>query len=951
MFILMTSKAALTQISVLAELDRAGVHYEWAGQDEIKIRCPFHEDERPSCDVSVSKRMFKCHAAGCVIGSRGGDFITLLAGIVNRPRGAVLEELGTRYDLKDVKIVEPEVVERWHGQIWAAGPLLAELRKRCVTDEMIVARKLGEDNGRITIPIANERGDWVNVRRYLPGAPGNEKMRNQRGRGSTRLYPVDQMSYDAVMLCGGEMKALVAAGQLNAHGVGAVCATQAEDLLPPELLKKFAGKVVYVCEDVDAHGRAASRKNCAALKPIASEIYDVLLPLNLDAYPKGDVNDFVAEGGDLWGLLRTLEPWTPLFAAGLDNEDPTKLHMSEAINAHYAKQRVLVTGVVTVLDTAPYVVPKVLQVKCDKSQNVCAICPVWMSPDQKFTIHPEHGAILSMVSTTKRSLPEAMMEAVGIPRGCRVCEFDVHAYYNAEDARLSPQLEITERATESRIQPAICIGEGLELNESYEFTGRMYPHPMTQQSTLLISQYDPTRDALSTYVPENLERLLVFRPAEWSVAAINEKLKNIYDDLVAHVTHIRQRHDMHTVIDLVYHSPLLITMGGRTVKGWTEGLIVGDSAQGKTEATVRMMNHYGLGGRLECKNASTAGLLGGCQQISNGRWIVTWGFIPSHDKGLAILEELKGASTEVIGKLTDMRSSGVAEITKIEKRRTHARCRILAVSNPRYERKVASYSFGIEAAKELIGALEDLRRFDIVHIISSDEIDTSTLNAAELNGHPATYSAADCRALLLWAWTRTPEQCVLSSETVEVCLRCATQLCDEFSDAVPIIDRGSMRYKLARLAASVACRTFSASDDMQSIEVRPCHVVWVAEFLRRTYSTRAMGYKEYTETVKTINELKDADQIKKNFMAMPFPHEAIQSFIRADRIDVQDIQDWTSWDRPEAMHLLSLLVRKHAVKRDYKGYRKTSAFISLLRSMADSKGIPERPDFIQESEF
>ena len=74
---------------------------------------------------------------------------------------------------------------------------------------------------------------------------------------------------------------------------------------------------------------------------------------------------------------------------------------------------------------------------------------------------------------------------------------------------------------------------------------------------------------------------------------------------------------------------------------------------------MRLMDHYKLGARHECKNATSAGLLGGLQQLGS-RWFVSWGIIPMHDKRLVVLEEIKGTPIEVLAKLTDMRSSGIA---------------------------------------------------------------------------------------------------------------------------------------------------------------------------------------------------------------------------------------------------------------------------------------------------
>jgi hypothetical protein len=69
----------------------------------VKIRCPFHPDEEPSCSVNLAKRLFHCfacHAAGNALKfvhrmeARGGSSVTLrqagitLAGICGEERPA-----------------------------------------------------------------------------------------------------------------------------------------------------------------------------------------------------------------------------------------------------------------------------------------------------------------------------------------------------------------------------------------------------------------------------------------------------------------------------------------------------------------------------------------------------------------------------------------------------------------------------------------------------------------------------------------------------------------------------------------------------------------------------------------------------------------------------------------------------------------------------------------------
>ena len=580
---------------------------------------------------------------------------------------------------------------------------------------------------------------------------------------------------------------------------------------------------------------------CARLKKDAKWIGNIALPLDIEKYPNGDVNDYWGvekkKPSDFLKLISKTPEWKTKFQVDLiDDKTILELHLNQASRAEHTGKRIKIKATVTAMDTAPYVIPKKIKAHCDRSgQTFCGICPVFIeTPDDNgfvsLELHPESPAILEMVATPKSSQREAMLAGLRLPQ-CKVVELKPYEFFNVEDVRLSPQLEISSRAVDDILQPALCVGHGLETNESYVFTGRMYPHPKTQQSIILISESKTTCDALSNYQPSrsDLDKLKVFQPKEWTTKAVSEKLKEIYDDLSANVTHIFERQPLHFIIDLTYHSVLLFNFDGKLTKGWVETLITGDSSQGKSETIIRLMKHYELGERVECKNATVAGLLGGLQQVSSGnRWFVTWGIIPTHDKRLVILEEIKGTSTEVIGKLTDMRSSGIAEIPKIEKRRTHARTRLIMVSNPRSDMPLSAFNFGIEAVKELIGGLEDIRRFDAVLLTSAEQISVSMLNKLQLDRPKIKHRHTGnlCRSLIHWAWTRLPEQVIFTPEAIDDILSEATRLCSIFTEIIPIVDRGSMRFKISRLAIALACRTFSEQDSY-AVKVRSCHVKYI----------------------------------------------------------------------------------------------------------------------------
>src|SRR5918911_4709259 len=43
--------------------------------EQAKVRCPFHDDERPSCSVNLERRIFHCHAGSCGVSGNVLEFV------------------------------------------------------------------------------------------------------------------------------------------------------------------------------------------------------------------------------------------------------------------------------------------------------------------------------------------------------------------------------------------------------------------------------------------------------------------------------------------------------------------------------------------------------------------------------------------------------------------------------------------------------------------------------------------------------------------------------------------------------------------------------------------------------------------------------------------------------------------------------------------------------------
>lgn len=947
-----TRRADIERINALAELERIGWKYEPVGEDEVKCRCPAHKDDSPSCMLNVRKNLWKCHGADC---QRSGDIVTFLAFAGKTERQVVLADLSSRYDVFVQKTVDQTTVENWHESlIRQDSPLKTELHKRGISDDLIRRARLGVNQGRITIPIYSESGDIINVRKYLPGAPGRDKFRNMSGMQTLALYQPEQLKYDVVWVTGGEMKALAASSFLNDLDVGAVAATAGEGAWAVEFSKKLSGKVVFVCMDVDKGGEAAALKVAKALVYYARAVYIVKLPLNRDTYPKGDVNDFIASGATKEDFVACMKNAAKFRLEELEEEvrETRSVRLIDSVKAENVGERIEVEAAITAMDSTPYLLPKEVGVSCDRSQpDLCHQCPVYVKrPDAdtgKVTLKtkPTSRAMLAMINAPRKGQERSLRESLGIPE-CKVASFTIRTHHKVTDVRLQPQLKVTGDNSDHIVQPAYLVSDSdFEMNAPYLLKGSVHPHPKNQQAILIFDETREAQDTLTSYVPDT--RLLnVFRPSAWTKEAIEERLTEFYTDLEINVTRIFNRRELHLALDLAWMSALYFNFDGRLINGWINLLVAGDSAQGKSEASDRMMDHYGVGTPFDCKNASAAGLIGGLQTL-NGRWFVTWGVIPMNDRRLVILDELKGLSTDEIGQLTDMRSSGVAEITKIEKRRAHARTRLIMISNPRGNRSLSSYNFGIEAIRYLIGSLEDVRRFDLSVLLSANQIEAAEINKLQHSrpDHPHRFSSEICRQSVLWAWTRKPEQIRFEAEAA--CLKRATELSEKFSAAMPLIDQGTARFKIARLALALAARTFS-SETGDDLIVRDCHVDYVADWIDGMYSSPVYGYADFSKAQAFQSQLKDEDTIRRQILAMRLPSEVVEGLLFCSDLTVFDIADWCNVDRDTAQKFASLLVRKHALKRLKSSYVKTEAFIEFLKKMQTEK-LDHAPDTQNEA--
>lgn len=907
----------------------------------LVVECPTHKDDHhisPDGNVSgcsgglnIQTGQFTCFvckpAKVDVIG-----FISLKLGVPETLIAASFDNIAGDQDPGNVKL---ETIELCHQELLGNQELRDRMFKQhAISSASIEKFRLGwhPSENRIIIPIKDAIGNFCNLRKYKYDSQ-RDKVIGIKG-GKNILFPIESLESETIYITEGEFKAILLcqnglAGITGTAGAGSWDRTNWSEL--------FKGKNVVILFDVDEAGRRSADKLCTFLYSFAKTIKNVYLK-EVQGIPKGDLTDWFTKKNKTLEELVALINDTPFYQppkslasqSKLEMNDPIPVSLSKSSHAEYNNKIVSTTAVVSAKDVTPYIIPKKCTVICNRDRPYCPSCVAY-DRDKPLTFEiPSHSpAILNLIRHTDVQQDEVLKQHSGIFPKCTVAAFRRDESFNVEEVRLIPQIAIGHTTDEQVTRRAYNVGHGISTNHTYEFKGRVCAEPSDGHATLIMHEHESIQNDLDNFEP-TLD-LKIFQPTEWTLDAVRAKLNHIYDDLENNVTKIYKRRDLHIFYDIAWHTVLYINFQGRAVKAWGDVLVIGDSGQGKSECSTRMSTHYQCGERVDTKRASVAGIVGGLQQTDK-RWFITWGTIPLNDRRLVILEEIKGMDVESLAKMTDMRSRGTAEIIKIERAITNARTRLIWISNPRSDNNLSSYNYGVDAVKELIGGLEDIRRFDMVMAVATGEVDQSVINSKHESVVEHTYTSALCQELISWAWSRKEVQIILECE--DELLASATRMGQSYSAACPIVEPSDQRLKLLRLAAGLAARTYSC-DANGNLVIRNCHVQFVEEFLNRIYSSKALGYKDFS--AKQLGELRldNPEAVKKILLDQPHCSSLIDGLIEAEQIRAEDIINLTEHDMSGANGVISQLVRNGCISRNRRGgYKKTSAFIDILKEMS-----------------
>jgi hypothetical protein len=403
------------------------------------------------------------------------------------------------------------------------------------------------------------------------------------------------------------------------------------------------------------------------------------------------------------------------------------------------------------------------------------------------------------------------------------------------------------------------IGEPLEASMKYRIFYKPVAHPLKGQQVVgIVTKLEESDNSVNRFKvnPKVLESLKCFKVKEGQ--SVSEKMNELYERSKG-IIGVEARKDVTFATDLFFHTPLEFDFGRRRERGYLDIMMVGDPRTGKSQAAKKLLEMYGLGLITSLKTATTAGLLGGSDQTAGG-WKTKLGLIPRNHKGALVLEEFSGGGQELISKLTEVRSSNRVRLTRVNGTiDVPAQVRMLSISNPSTHDKrsipLRNYPNGIQVLLDLIGASEDIARYDFFLLVDGPKANEYISPLDEFDLEP--YEKESYQNRIRWIWSRTAEQIHMERSVLDAIVDAGKELNRNYNSHIMIFGPEAWK-KLSRVAIATAALVCNMSEDGENLIVTEEHVTWAKKFLIACYDNQLFKLKEYVESQRRLVECDDA---------------------------------------------------------------------------------------------
>lgn len=889
---------------------------------EATLKCPVHDDKKGSLKINLRNGKWNCF--GCEDGG-GNNPLSFFCWLHECDKVDAKQELEAIFGI----IKTPDYnVDNYHTILMNNDLILNKLHNRGLTSKTIRKFKLGFYRDRVCLPEYDFGGTLRQVVMHDVQKLFGEDIKslNLCSGVGVRLFPLQNLRRRKIYIFEGWLDAILAIQNgLNAVSITGSGAKSWND----KFNKYFKDREVFICYDVDIAGVDNSEKLANKLVDIASSVSLIKIPKE-KVSPKGDYTEFVNIFSH--DEFMKIEPvkWKKRTKEDTLIQD---IHLGETLNTMYYGKKIRTKGIVTG-KAERYNVPKRVEFKCNLGVGKeCASCRLSACGGELTTVVPPVAeTILKMIRVPDSTVKQVLAKNERISTKCTALQLEIDSVYNVEELILIPEVDFEAKKSSYISRHVYALTEeAFEAGKPYIIEAVSIPHPKTQVATLLVYNHEETEDDIDNFeMNESIKKELEIFQAN-TLEEMKEVRKRKYIDY-AEITKIYGRNPLFFAYDLIFHSCLSFYFRGRKIRrGYVNGLIFGDTRTGKSETAECLMNHFKVGECTSGENLSFAGLVGGLHQVDGSKWAVNWGLMPLNDRKLLKIDEFHGMKQDEFSKTSETISTGVATIHKIKGESAMARTRLCIISNTKEGSNLDSFQFGCQAIAPIMGGYnEDIARLDFAHAVAMTDVKTSVVNSSPRKNYSITYTSEKCHNLILWAWSRLPEEIIFDNGVEELIIEYAMKAIKTYHMSIPLVVQGEQTIKLARLVVACAAMYFSTDETGEKVIVKKEHVDLVYSYLTYIYSKECMGYEQYSKLRKESDELKNVEKIKD----MGISNFTKTQLLRADLFNLGDIdQMFMSENKHIAKRKIALLLDSNAIVRyGSSTYKKTPAFIKFLNN-------------------
>lgn len=870
----------LAELGIRSKKEGKKLGAEWT----TGFLCPLCNDQSGSASFSQGLHLI-CHQCGAGSqGHKGLDVFDWVARLLGKTPWDTCKHFADRLNVTLPQAKRPakttksmparmttDVLNVAQVDLWEddeAKPARDELQRRGFGNQLQLVRLgIGWIRGWIVFTTRDENGRLhERYRGWNPTATkSNVKWQwfgNSKGTGGVGFWPsTPPEDQGPVLLCEGEGDTLTAIVRL---GLPYHCVTYTAGAgsfpAPNELPTWLRNREVHIAYDNDvfqgpdyqnysvvtapgknpAHARQAMQNRlrillnrlCPTLISVGNKVILRKCPIDPRKNFGGDLRDWATGGG------RDFESeWTPFqFEKLPDYSRPVKDMAFVELFDQFDDTPVRTSMQVETVGNNTLTIPLVLQMECEMGQHAsCAVCPgARRFPDGLVDMEPFQSELAQSLSS--RNPKEVLKELViKMPKSCPGLDIATvrgrrGAHWNAYDPDDPTHASI---AVFSNDQPS--------LSGELEVEGTVYNNRQGSGVVLIASkvQSQDTSVDLGEFHNDFLQVAPAFTN---SVDVLWEYMETRWRDMSANVTKIYGRRDVQLAFDLLLHSTLHLPVDGKTLRGWLDICILGDTRTGKSETFRRCMQHVRMGVvQASTGNISRAGMMMGASRDG----MLKPGAFPRNDGKMILFDEshhmFRHTRTPADGRpmswMQDPRDQGIAHGMKIYGDRSlMARVRLALISNW-IGRKSSTFVFPCQHLAALYETPESLARLDFGVIVQGRPSE-STLPEEE-----HFWTSPRARALAQRAWAQEPRHVHIDPEAEDLAKgRCAAWADHYDDDRVPLFTVEEKWISVLRIAAAAANLSYSHKPgDMLSVHVRPVHVEFACQWLEHTWHLSSYG--------------------------------------------------------------------------------------------------------------